>query len=104
MNVVVHSVLDPGVNPSNLQVLGRSPQIDEREGCSRVPIAGLPNATRVDQRRGRQWKPPPWLRYLFTLLGENPRQVSVAEEAPPRPEPHQELQRLELIEDVLPEV
>src|SRR5438552_8860873 len=93
-NVVRHS----------FETNGRPAQIDQREGCSRVPIAGLPNAPRVDQRRGRQWKPPPWLRYLFTLLGENPRQVSVAEEAPPRPEPHQELQRLELIEDVLPEV
>src|SRR6267143_209267 len=83
---------------------GRPAQIDHREGCSRVPIARLPNAPRVDQRRGRQWNPLPWLRDLFTLLGENPRQVSVAEEAPPRPKPHQELERLELLEDVLPEV
>src|SRR2546425_4486665 len=87
-----------------LETNGRPAQVDDGEGGSRVPVARLADAPRVDQSGGGQRNPVTRRWNLFTLLGEDPRQMGVAKKAPARPQPQQDLERLELLEDVLPEV
>src|SRR4029077_16030448 len=82
----------------------RRSQVDDCERRLWVAIAWLPDAPRVDQRRRRQLDPTSSLRDLLALLGENPREVAMPKEAESAPELHQDLERLEVVKDVLPEV
>src|ERR1700736_4576410 len=82
----------------------RRSQVDDRERRLWVAIARLPDAPRVDQRRRRQLDPASSLGDLLALLGENSGEVRVPEEAEAAPELHQDLERLEVVKDVFPEV
>jgi len=82
----------------------RRSQVDDRERRLWVAIARLPDAPRVDQRRRRQLDPASSLGDLLAFLGENSGEVRVPEEAEAAPELHQDLERLEVVKDVFPEV
>src|SRR6267143_5317924 len=79
-------------------------QVDDRERRLRVAIAGLADTAGIDERRRRQRDPFARLGHLLALLGEDSREMGVPEEAESPAELHEDLERLEVVEDVLPQV
>src|SRR2546425_760874 len=101
----------PDLGLSGCDVVGHPPEahrreaeVDDREGRVRAAIAGLPDATRVDQRRGRQVDPVGPFGDSLAALGKDPGQVGVPEEAVSSPQADEDLQCLKLVEDVFPDV
>src|SRR5258708_990326 len=92
-------------------VVRNSPKSDRRRGQVddgvrrlRVAVSWLADASGIDEGGGGQRDP--FIRFgdLLTLCREDPGEVRVPEEAEARAEPHQDLECLEIIENVLPEV
>src|SRR2546428_842474 len=87
-----------------LSSLVRPAQADDADGRVRVAIGGLPVATGVDQRGGRQVDPVGPFGDLLAALVKDPGQVGVPEEAVSSPQADEDLQCLKLVEDVFPDV
>src|SRR5947209_2429060 len=83
---------------------GRASKIDEREGRIRITVPRLTHTARVDERGRWQRNPVARRRNLFPLLGKDSWQMRVAEEAEPLAKAHQDFKRLQVVEDVLPEI
>ena len=79
-------------------------QVSHGKRCLWVPVPRLPDTSRVDQGGKRQDDPLAELGNVFPFLREDPRQVRVAEEAPSLPQPGQNFECLEFIQNVFPDV
>src|SRR5438309_2441341 len=82
---------------------GRRPQVNDGEAGVRIAIPRLAHAARVDQGTRRQRNRDANFGHLLPFLGEDSGQMGVTEEAEPPTQSEQDLERLEIVEDVLPD-
>src|SRR5437764_853765 len=101
MRVITRGNLKISRAISAAMMLRLSPLVMEAKP-SAVP---LPNhAARVDERGLWQRDPVARRRHLLPLLRKDSWQMRVAEEAKPLAKAHQDFKRLQLFQDVLPEI